>query len=220
MLCDFGFQEKGFYKSDVVLVKAHPLKPPPKTNNIAPFEYARLYFPHYHYGAEINNYLIPIKPKYHTILFPEHRHNQNQAELFPFLNNVGNAIKLAYICHANIKEIKPGSILLFYRSEDEQAITSLGIIEHFSVSQDFAEIANLISRRTVYSFEEIKEISKKKTKIILFRLIYHFNPTISRKSLLDEGIINGNIQTIQKISHTNFSKILDKAKHKSNRSCH
>ena len=45
----------------------------------------------------------------------------------------GNAIKKAYLCNAKTKQMAEGDIVLFYRSVDVSAITSLGVVEEVEV---------------------------------------------------------------------------------------
>lgn len=209
MLVDFGFEEKGTYRGDSVLVKSHPIHPP-STDGLGPIHYVRRYFPHYKADASIQKFLIPIQPSYHDILFPDY--TPLQSRLFASTGNAGNAIKLAYLCHAQINSILPGSILLFYRTEDEKMLTSIGIAEEFYISNDGAKIASLVSRRTVYSIEEIDKIARKPTKIILFRLIRHLHSPVPYRWLMQENIITGPIQSIRKITNDSFFKIISISK--------
>lgn len=207
LLKDFGFEEHGGYQSDTVLIKQHPKTPPPE-NGIEPVEYLRTFFPHYRSDSAVSKFLVPIRPSYHKILFPD---CQRQRELFPSggqTGHVGNAIKLAYLCHAQINSIQPGSILLFYRTKDAMAVTSLGVVEQFQASDNGAQIAGLVSRRTVYSIEEIEDLSKKTTKVILFRLVAHLPKFVSYDRLKNDGVITGPIQSICKVSDVAFAKVL------------
>lgn len=205
VLTDFGFEERGNYRGDIVLVKQHPVCHPP-TGTVAPTEYVRRYFPHYRSDSAVQKFLVPIQPHYHAILFPDYA--PIQAGLFTPTGNVGNAIKLAYLCHAQTKSIRPGDLLLFYRTGDEMAVTSLAVVERFEVSSDGAQIASLVSRRTVYSLAEIDEMAKKPTKVILFRLIGHFSTTVPYTQLMSDGVVTGPIQSIRKVTDASFSKVL------------
>lgn len=205
VLMDFGFEERGTYCGDMVLVKRQPVIPP-STEGIAPNDYVRRYFPHYRSDSTVRKFLVPIKPHYHEILFPDY--TSVQPGLFAPTGNVGNAIKLAYLCHAQTNAIRPGDILLFYRTDDEKAVTSLGVVEQFEVSSDGAQIASLVSRRTVYSLGEIDELAKKPTKVILFRLIGHFPTVVSYEQLTRDDVVTGPIQSIRKVSDASFSKVL------------
>lgn len=208
LLEDFGFVQNGTYGNDTVLVKAHP-RMAPEAPELSPFEYARRYFPHYRHGAEIQKFIVPIQPQYHDTLLPDY--NPQQRRLFGVENSAGNAIKLAYLCRAQTNSMQPGDILLFYRTKDEMALTSIGVVEDFIASQNAAAIASLVSRRTVYSRDEIEEMAAKPTKVILFRLLEHLPRQVSYTQLQRDCGVAGPIQSIRKIQHDQFTKILTAA---------
>lgn len=206
MLADFGFEEHGLYRGDLVLVKTHPLQQPAPNAALSPPEYARRFFPHYRSDATIQKFLVPIQPQFHEILFPDYA--AVQAGLFAPTGSVGNAIKLAYLCHSPTKAIRPGDVILFYRTGDEKSVTSVGVVDQFEVSTDATAIATLVSRRTVYSLSEIDDMAKKPTKVVLFRLIGHLDNPVTYDSLIRGGVVTGPIQSIQKITDAAFSKVL------------
>lgn len=205
LLEDFGFVHAGGYGNDAVLVKPHP-RLAPEAAELAPFEYTRRYFPHYRDGVDIQKFIVPIQPHYHDTLLPDYQPHQNR--LFEGENSAGNAIKLAYLCHAQTKSIRPGDVLLFYRTVDEMALTSIGVVEHFFASQNAATIASLVSRRTVYSRDEIEQMASRPTKVILFRLLEHLPHQVSYMKLQRDCGITGPFQSIRKIEHDQFKKIL------------
>lgn len=209
MLLDFGFEERGTYRGDLVLVKSHPVCQP-SSMGLTPIDYVRRYFPHYRSDFSVQKFLVPIQPLYHGMLFPDYA--SIQSSLFAPSGHVGNAIKLAYLCHAQTKSIRSGDILLFYRTEDEKSVTSIGIVDRFEVCGGGAEIASLVSRRTVYSLAEIDELAKKPTKVILFRLVTHLSSAVSYEQLIKDGVVTGPIQSIRKVSDVAFSKVLAAAK--------
>ncbi|QNP48439.1 GNAT family N-acetyltransferase [Diaphorobacter aerolatus] len=205
VLVDFGFKQRGTYKGDMVLVKPHPPSPP-DASVAPPLEYAREFFPHYRQDPVVQKFVIPIQPHFHAELFPDY--SSVQGRLFGTAGSVGNAIKLAYLCHAQTKGIRPGDVVLFYRTEDEKAVTSVGIVDKFEMLTDAARIAGLVSRRTVYGIDEITQMAQKLTKVILFRLVGHFPRPISYERLLSEKVVGGPIQTIRQISDASFYRVL------------
>lgn len=205
LLADFGFYDVGSFGADRMFVKRHPTHTP-DPDGISPLEFVKRYYPHYQYGSHVQKFLVPIQQGFHRILFPDY--HSSQAQLFTPQGSVGNAIKLAYLCHAASKRIRPGDVLLFYRSEDEQAVTSLGVVDQFAVLSDAASIAAMVSRRTVYSIKEIEDMVTRPTKVILFRLVKHFPSPPALKRLLDDEVVAGNIQSITKISDDAFSRLL------------
>ena len=205
LLQDFGFEARGSYHGDVVFVKAHP-RLPPAHSDLAPLPYAKKYFPHFRRDEEVHKFIVPIQSQYHEILFPDYVPQQRR--LFGAQSNTGNAIKLAYLCHAPTKSIAEGDIVLFYRTGDEKAITTIGVVDRFEVLQDAAKIASLVSRRTVYSPEEIELMARKPTKVILFRMVEHLHCPVGYDQLLREGVVRGPIQSITRVQDVSFFKIL------------
>jgi GNAT superfamily N-acetyltransferase len=205
LLQEFGFDERGSYAGDLVLVKSHPTISP-AASLFPPLEYTRRYFPHFRFDSTVQKFLIPIQPHFHETLFPDYQ--PIQPRLFDSSNNLGNAIKLAYLCHAQTNSINAGDLVLFYRTDDEKSVTSIGVVDRFEVLNDAAKIASLVSRRTVYAIEQIDEMAKRPTKVILFRLVKHLPKPVSYALLQRDHVIKGPIQSIRKITDESFSKIL------------
>lgn len=145
--------------------------------------------------------------RHHQILFPDYENPGTALPANHPRTHVGNAIKLAYLSHAPSNQVRPGDIILFYRTHDVKAITTLGIVEHFEVSDSATDIARLVSRRTVYSEQEIMDIAQRLTKVILFRLIEHL-PNRVPYNWLQQNRVRGPIQSIRCITDESFSRIL------------
>lgn len=203
LLKDFGFEQHGNYGADIMLVKSHPISPP--EIELPPLDYAKLYFPHYRKDAAVRKFLVPIKPPYHEILFPE---LAQQAQLFGGSSVAGNAIKQAYLCKAPTKQVRPGDVVLYYRTGDAMAVTTVGIVERYEVHSSATNIMQLVSRRTVYSQKDIEVMASSPTKVMLFRLVGHFASPVSYLSLMSENIVSGPIQSITQITDDSFSRLL------------
>lgn len=213
MLMDFGFQRVGTHPGsdgrDAVYLKSHPHNPP--VDGLGAFEYARKYFPHFRHDGYTKKYIVPIKPRYHRILFPDYETPGNrQLELFSLHppSDVGNAIKLAYLCHAQTQRMSPGDIVLFYRSTDDKALTSIGIVESYDTMQSADIIARRVKRRTVYSMGEIQEMAARPTRVMLFRLVEHLSHPLSKDWLVINGILHGHPQSITQITDNALEVIL------------
>lgn len=206
MIDDFGFRCAGDYQGDGVYVKTHPINPPAR--QMDPFEYARLYYPHYMGGDDVQKFLVPIQPQFHDILFPDYRNPGHALPEGHPQRHVGNAIKLAYLCHTPSRQPRSGDVVLFYRSRDMRAVTTLGVVESYECSESAGEIAQIVSRRTVYSDRQIEEMAQTETKVMLFRLICHFEPPLPYADLKRLRVVSGPIQSITKISDESFSRIL------------
>lgn len=211
MLVDFGFVHVGFHPGsngrDAVYLKKHPITPP--QDELLPFEYSCRYFPHFRHDGAVAKFIIPIKPEYHRILFPDYDSPADrQMMLFRPSNTAGNAIKMAYLCHSQTKTVNPGDVMLFYRSGDERAITSIGIVESYETLSDAGAIATKVKRRTVYTMADIDLMANKPTRVMLFRLVRHLSNPLPQTWLEQQGILKGPPQSITRIENDNFERVL------------
>jgi hypothetical protein len=205
-LCaDYGFQKIGVYSGDDVYAK--PMRPGMLGEPDSALEYAIRYYPFYRNDPKIGRHIIPIQPKYHEDLFPDI--SDWSRGLFAKdnapLNPQSNTIKKAYICHAQITILKPGDLVIFYRSQDRKSIEVIGVVES-TVRTDDVELAmSMVSKRTVYSRDELSLLLTKPSLIILFRLVRYTNPVTST-ALTSVGI-KGAIQSIRSISSDTFTEL-------------
>jgi len=151
---------------------------------------------------------VPIQPAYHEILFPDFESQQVTLIFLGQDHHPGNAIKLAYLCHAQTNQVRSGDIVIFYRSQDEKVITSLGIVEDYVQLNDVNEIIRKVKRRTVYTLDQISLMARPSLKVMLFRLVRHFNNPVPLKYLHDEGIATGYLQSIRRIEDESFDKVI------------
>lgn len=83
---------------------------------------------------------------------------QNQVHLFPGSTPFGNSIRKAYLCRSSVRQIKPGDVLAFYRSQTTKAITVLGVVEDSLVSDAAIALGSFVAKRTVYSMRDITDL--------------------------------------------------------------
>jgi hypothetical protein len=124
------------------------------------------YGPRYLKVDGVSMFVVPILPMYHRLLFPE---AQRQLGLLVGQHPFGNSIRKAYLCHAATRQIAPGSVLLFYRSDDERAVGCVGVAEETLISDDPATVARFVGQRTVYGYDEIVVMCQRPVLAILFR---------------------------------------------------
>jgi hypothetical protein len=208
---DFGFYVYGvdLKGRDNVFVKDFPKTFPINDND--PLEYAIKYFPLLKISSN-SVYIVPIQPNFHNILFPELK-NKIQCDLFDdYTSSAGNTIKKAYLCNTNTRSIRSGDILFFYRTLDDKAITSYGVVDQFYIESDPEKIFQWVSKRTVYSYDEIELMSGKDIKIILFRLVKHLENYIGFNELKQLQVVSGPIQSVTRITDYKIKNIIDDAK--------
>ena len=177
--------------------------------NLTPIEISKKFYPNLYDGTEVRKHIIPIQPLYFERLYTDFHRRQTTIDehLGQFIIE-GNTIKKAYLSHSSSKKMNVGDILLFYRSEDVQSILSIGVIENVEYGmKEPTEILSMVGKRTVYTYAEIEEISKKATTVILFNHHFHFKKPVKYKKLLKEKILRGPPQSITEIEHEDYQKI-------------
>ncbi len=161
-----------------------------------PLEFNRRFGPSAVKWVDTSTFLVPIKPKYHDMLFPE---ATMQAEFFEGRIPCGNALRKAYLCNSVCREIRPGAILGFYRSEDVRGLTVIGVAEETLVSHDATKVARFVGKRTVYPLREIERLCQHDVLAILFRQSRVLRSPIMLDKLLQNKIIAAAPQSITKM---------------------
>lgn len=167
------------------------------------------FYPTYYDGESVDKFVIPVRPEYHSRLFTSYEKRQPKlTEFSGQFYSEGNAIKKAYLSHANTRQLKPEDILLFYRSKDHKSLTSVGVCERVEYGiEDPNEIRELVGRRSVFTDYEIRELAESPTTVILFKWHFDLPSPIHYQVLLDDGIISYVIQTIQKLTDKDYKYI-------------
>ncbi len=209
LIQDFGFSQAAVLQKErpePVFIK-HLKLTDPRIPLEKPVEVSRICYPSFYDGESVDKFIIPIQPKYHEKLFTDFRERQSQLSehLGEFVIE-GNTIKKAYLTQSKIRKLKPGDIVLFYRSQDLHAITSLGVVDQFHPDTPPGEIMRIIGKRSVYSKDEI-ERSNKNWSIILFRHHFHLKESIPLDTLKRAGILKSHPQTITEIDQAAYEWI-------------
>jgi len=154
-------------------------------------------------------FLVPIRPDYHERMFLGVKQQLTLPEMLGELEIPGNAIDKAYLSNFIIRKIQQGDLILFYRSQDIQKITSIGIVEEvFQGKLDSQEVQQILGKRTVLSQSEINDITKHDSHILLFRNLFHFPEPIHISALIENNLIKGAPQQIMGISERTFEYII------------
>jgi hypothetical protein len=175
-----------------------------------PIEISRIFYPSFYDGNDVKKFVVPIQPAYHSKLFTDFPNRQTT--LFEHSGEFiveGNTIKKAYLSHSNIKRIGPGDLILFYRSEDLQAITSIGVVESIHIGiNDTEKILQLAGKRTVFSRQEIDElVGEGPVSVFLFRHHIHLTKPLGITELIGNGILKGAPQSAMELSPERYTKI-------------
>lgn len=178
-------------------------------SGMSPAEVSTRHWPCLRDSRVTAKYIIPILPKYHARLFTDFavRQTSLREHSGEFIIE-GNTIKKAYLTHSKVKRIRPGDVLLFYRSHDVRGLTSLGVVESFAPRMtDPVAIMELIQKRTVYTLGEVRNLAKAPTTVILFNWHFHFPHIVGFDSLKAAHVLKGSPQSILRIPHDQYLDI-------------
>ena len=193
LLCDFGFvtrnepataseQEQWLSKRLV----------PPKEDTTRGLDFHIKYGPP-RFDASVPWHVVPIRPEYSDVLFPETAGNPS---LFEGLHPFGNAVRKAYLCNSPSRRIAAGDVLAFYRTANAQGLIALGVVEKTLVSQEVGIIVTAVARRTVYTFREIQKLCQRPVLAILFRQALVVRPFRRSVDLVLGGVFDRPPQSI------------------------
>ena len=169
------------------------------------------YFPNIEYTDQ-RVFLVPIRPEFNKLLFPESEINPQLT-----IDDLGgditsaNAIKKAYICNSNTKQIRAGDLLFFYSTRENMRLTAIGVVDIvYNSFENFDEIKKLVNKRTAYTDEQLREVVKQDSLVILFKHYLTFEEEITYKDLLNMEVVSSGIQQIQKIDLEKMKRIIEK----------
>jgi len=191
------------------------------------FNLARLNYPRFTARSPAKAFCIPIKSEFHDILFPELA-TKVQFDLFTESNRgdqasrrPGNTIRKVYLCRAMTQQLRPGSVVLFYRSYSpgylaSQSITSVGVVEDVNHAMSLDDLVRLTGKRSVYSEEKLaafEATAERPVKVIDFLLVGHIDPSINLNDLMRLGVFNGGPpQSISSLTEERFEPVRDRMK--------
>ena len=197
MLEDFGFERRSDETALGELVMLKPLTPTDRATRDHFAYHSQFGPPAVDLSLDGGAYVIPIRPRYHDRLFPDHP--REPARLLQDDDPFGNALRKAYLSRSPIAPLPRGATILFYRSEDWQAITAVGVVEESRRSDNPSDIAAFAGQRTVYSYEEIETMTRPEALAILFRQDRLLESPWPLGDLRAAGVLNAPPQSITQV---------------------
>lgn len=197
LLEQFGFTHLEITKPNGDKIFAKPILATDSLTLQNPFEYHVRHGPRRFHSDEVQLHVIPIQARFDELLFPE---RQSQPSLFATRGAFANSIRKAYICNSPIRRMKQGDLVAFYRSEDEQSIGALGVIETILVSRNVDEVTNFVGKITVYERASIEKLCQQEVLAVIFRQAVVCKTGIPLSELLAANVLNSWPQSITTVS--------------------
>lgn len=141
-------------------------------------------------------YIVPIYPAYHTDLFPDSILNTESPKDWVKGEPHRNALSKAYISHGRERNLKPGDIIVFYRTGGIYAgvATTIGIVESVVDGiKNETELIKLCQKKTVLKDEELIKFWNHyptiKPFIVNFIFAFSFKKRPNLKQLIELSVI-------------------------------
>lgn len=201
LLAQFGFEQVGHKTgTEEIIMRKRFSVAHDQIVGIKPLEFNRLFGPFAVMWEGVSGFVIPIEPRFHAALFPE---MEPQGPLFPGIHSFGNTLRKAYVCRAQIRTIKPGHLVFFYRSDDWQSLTTAGVVEEVLPAARVDEMMELVRNRTVYERDHLSEMCRGDGGLgILFRHAPILRRPISLAELCENQILTAAPQSITTLKPT------------------
>ena len=159
-----------------------------------------------------NKYVLSIYPKYHTKLFPD---SILKNESYNLITDV------SYTNSMNVKILKPGDLILIYRTSDGQGsakyrsvLTSLCTVEEVKSKHDFNDFNDFYAYSNQYSIFDRNDLMRCYNRNHCYSIKMTYNATLNKK------VINADIRDIMGytpsywgffgVSDDAFNKIIEK----------
>ncbi|UGV39971.1 hypothetical protein J7W08_07545 [Methanococcoides orientis] len=218
LIKEYGFEDKGYMnKTGEIIFMKNLVSTSNEASLLSPIEISKKLYPTFYDGENVTKFVVPIQPVWHKKLFTDYKSEITQSRqptLFEYCGDFiveGNTIKKAYLSHSRITMISPGDLVLFYRSQDEQKITSIGVVkEIYSRLTDEEEIIRIVGKRTVYLIEDIRTMLHKPLTVIIFTWHCHLANPLDLDDLINEKVLRAAPQTIMSISHEQYLTVKNK----------
>ena len=147
-------------------------------------------------SREADVYFVPIRPEYHTELFPDSKLKTESAERFKENAPHRNAISKSYIAHSHERNLQTGDIIVFYMTGGiyKGVATTIGVVENvINPVSSFEELKKICRKRTPISEEGLKEFWDKyksnKPFVVHFLYAYSFKRRPNLLKLVELGVV-------------------------------
>lgn len=201
LLADFGFEQLSATPDGQLVVAKR--RYPRNGEGLSSLDYHVKFGPPALREINFETYIVPIRPGFHGLLFPEQELDlTSQVGLFTEADQpFGNALRKAYLSQGPIRRLTPGSNLLFYRSGDIRAVTTVGILEAWEASPHPEVIARFVGKRSVYSYGQIEAMCEDNEVLaVLFRQDRVLRPLLSLADLIENRVLRGPPQSTMRVN--------------------
>jgi len=146
-------------------------------------------------------FVLAIYPEFHTRLFPDSILNNESYEIVKDISH-SNSINKVYICFMDVNAIRPGDILVIYRTTDQKGqawyrsvVSSVCVVTELKRKADFSSLQDYLAYcgpHSVFSNNELVQYYNRPGKLAVIKMTYNaaFSKRLNRKSLVESIGLN------------------------------
>ncbi|RED52888.1 hypothetical protein DFP95_12920 [Cohnella lupini] len=164
-------------------------------------------------------HILSIYPDFHTRLFPDSILNNEHFDVLEDVSHT-NSIHKVFISAAPVSGLRPGDIIVIYRTSDNLAparyrsvATSICVVEEVKSKQNFSNAASFIDycdKYSVYTAKELHGIYVERKRHYVIKMVYNIalRKKLTRGRLMDELGIEASRWTFFELTDNQFDSIL------------
>ncbi|MDY0278067.1 MAG: hypothetical protein RBQ97_08280 [Acholeplasma sp.] len=166
----------------------------------------------------VSKYFLPIKPEYHTNLFPDSMLKNEKTDKSLITDLVAHrfALQKVYITQLIPRNVKPGSLVFIYRMGDKEpkryssVLTTIAVIDSIKVANSLDELKNECKNRSVFTENELVNFWPNYRTIIKLIDVKPLEKKITLNTLIDMRIFgyNEGPRILDSLTDQTFSDIL------------
>ena len=209
MLEQWGFRYWGTKNSELVLVK-----------DMRKYDYTK--DPKYNFPLlkeDYNVFFLPIKPNYHTDLFPDMFLRNENIKLYEENKAHRFALEKVYVSGNDFTKVKPGDIVLIYRIGDRwpkkytSVITGIAIIESSNIPTTKEDYLKICSNRSIFTPEELNNMFYEQKRILSLLNYKSLIQKVTLEQLRDNKMVGfkEGPRSLSRVSKKDYDKILEMA---------
>lgn len=164
-------------------------------------------------------HILSIFPEFHTRLFPDSILNNERFDILEDVSHT-NSIHKVFISAAPVSGLRPGDIIVIYRTTDRQGqaryrsvATSICVVEEIKSKQSFSDVGSFIDycdKYSVYTAEELQGIYFGKQRHHVIKMVYNIalRKRLTRGQLIEQLGIESDRWTFFELTDNQFDSIL------------
>lgn len=164
-------------------------------------------------------HILSIFPEFHTRLFPDSILNNERFDILEDVSHT-NSIHKVFISAAPVSGLRPGDIIVIYRTTDRQGqarfrsvATSICVVEEIKSKQSFSDVSAFIDycdKYSVYTAEELQGIYFGNRRNHVIKMVYNIalRKRLTRGQLIEQLGIESDRWTFFELTDNQFDSIL------------